>query len=1147
MNRSEAASLAGSPPLAGLLLLAALALTPDWAHARTITKPQADRWVIEQARLRVTVDPQAGRLSVLDQASGYEWRQAAAAGRQGGAPAFREVRAVPDGLTFVADFGMAKGRTNVFTVTLRVPAGSGDLCIQADMADRSAPLEYAPFLAPLLLDTPQGAFAVADYSNGHLYPLDLKPFRAGWLGGDRLNMPWVGVCDLERGLGYALILETSDDAAIESKPYAASGREVHAPRVAWLGSQGTFAYPRRLIYRFVSQGGYVALAKAYRAYAKEQGLLVTLAEKAKRNPNVRRLFGAADVWGSNDDRKRDFAAEAKAAGIERMILHGTAARERMQAANALGYLTSEYDNYTDIQPLAPGAQPDSHHDLLPDRAVLKADGQRMNAWLTYDKKTQFLKRCPTFWLPTAKLVLPKTLAAHPFLGRFIDVTTAESLYECYDPQHPLTRGDKRRCGEQLLAYARSLGLVVGGEHGIWWAVPHLDYLEGMMSSYQFAWPAGHLIRPKDRTEQFAGPYGADTWENYERWGIGHAYRVPLWELVFHDCVVSTWYWGDASDWLLQVDKANAAKKDAFNILYGTIPLLWVNRQGAWQADRELFLRTCRNTSRLHQAVAQAEMLSHAFLTPDRAVQQTRFSDGTEVVVNFGATPWPAKLRGRTYLLPQNGFAAKGPRLEQSLALVDGRPVTSIRAPGYSYTDRPGKSAAARRRPPNVIFILADDLGWTDLGCQSSTYYQTPAIDRLAAQGVRFTSFYSCQNCVPTRAALMTGQYAPRTGMFTVGSLERGQAEHRRLVPPANRTDLPLDRTTIARALKAAGYATALFGKWHLGQKGDYHPARRGFDEAIVSMGRHFDFVTDPPAAYPPGTYLADFLTDKALDFIERHRDRPFFLYLAHFGVHSPHEAKPELIAKHAGKAPIGGHRSPIYAAMIESVDQSVARVQAKLAELKLTDDTVIIFTSDNGGVGGYAAAGVKAHEITDNAPLRGGKGMLYEGGVRVPFLVRWPGVIPAGAVCDEPALHVDLFPTLLELAGGSPPAGQPLDGLSLAPLFQNPRAKLPREAIYAHFPGYLEGRGAGAWRTTPVGWVRARDFKLLEFFEDGRLELYNLKDDLGEKQNLAEAQPQKTAHLHGLLKAWRQTLKAPMPQPKDQRAPSAEARPATSP
>jgi arylsulfatase A-like enzyme len=367
----------------------------------------------------------------------------------------------------------------------------------------------------------------------------------------------------------------------------------------------------------------------------------------------------------------------------------------------------------------------------------------------------------------------------------------------------------------------------------------------------------------------------------------------------------------------------------------------------------------------------------------------------------------------------------------------------------------------------------------------SKYYETPAIDSLARQGMKFTSYYNCQNCAPTRAALMSGQYPPRTGIFTVGTLERGNARDRKMAVPENNTNLPLDRVTVAQALKEAGYATALFGKWHLGQTPVYHPAKRGFDEAIVSMGQHFNFNTNPKVEVPPGAYLADFLTDHAVRFIEKNKDRPFFLYLPHFGVHSPHHAKKDLIARYEKKEPVGGHKSPVYAAMIDSVDQSVGRILAKLEELKLTDNTVVIFSSDNGGVGGYEAAGVKASSITDNAPLRGGKGMLYEGGVRDPFIVRWPGVIQPGGVCDEPAIHVDIFPTFLEIAGAKAPK-QTLDGVSLVPLFKDAQAKLPRDAIYVHFPGYLEG-GPGHWRTTPVGTIRCGDFKLLEFFEDGRL------------------------------------------------------------
>jgi arylsulfatase A-like enzyme len=438
-------------------------------------------------------------------------------------------------------------------------------------------------------------------------------------------------------------------------------------------------------------------------------------------------------------------------------------------------------------------------------------------------------------------------------------------------------------------------------------------------------------------------------------------------------------------------------------------------------------------------------------------------------------------------------------------------------------------APAADRPPNVVFILADDLGWTDLGCQGSKYYETPNIDRLAKQGVRMTSAYTCgPNCQPTRAALMSGQYGPRTGVYTVGGTDRFDTSRRPLVPVDNVTTLPLDKMTWAKAVKPAGYATALFGKWHLGQQGKHHPGERGFDEAFTTMGKHFDFVTQPKVDYPKGTYLADWLTDKALGFIETNQTKPFLLCLHHFGVHSPHEAKPDWIAKFKPKPPAHGHKDPTYAAMIASVDESVGRVVAKLDELKLSENTLLIFTSDNGGVGGYKDAGVKANEgITNNAPLRGGKGMLYEGGVRVAFLARRPGTIPEGIVSDVPVNSVDLLPTILALTGAPGPKDYPLDGTNVMPALRG--EPLPgRKPLFWHFPGYL-GSGKDIWRTTPAGSVRDGDWKLIEFFETGKVELYNLKDDLGEKTDLAAKEPARRGAMHAKLKDWRIAVGAKMP------------------
>lgn len=440
------------------------------------------------------------------------------------------------------------------------------------------------------------------------------------------------------------------------------------------------------------------------------------------------------------------------------------------------------------------------------------------------------------------------------------------------------------------------------------------------------------------------------------------------------------------------------------------------------------------------------------------------------------------------------------------------------------------SAQAAGRP-NIVFILADDLGWSDTATYGSKYYETPHLDRLAAQGVKFTNYHNCQNCQPTRAALLTGQYGPRTGVYTVGGINRFDWESRPLRPVDNVQQLPLEKLTIAQQLKAAGYATGMFGKWHLGQQGAFHPGQRGFDEAIVSMGQHFNFNTLPRTDVPEGAYLADWLTDKGIDFIKRHKEGPFFLYLPHFGVHAPHQAKKELIAKFKEKPGVGGQNDPTYAAMIYSVDESIGRVVKALDELGVTENTVLIFSSDNGGVGGYVREGIKqTGDVTDNTPLRSGKGSLYEGGTRTPLVVRWPGITPAGKTCDTPAIHVDLFPTFLEIAGAKPPAPekQILDGESLVPLLRDPAAALKREAIYQHFPGYL-GAGPGQWRTTPVGTIQAGDWKLMEFFEDGRLELYNLRQDIGETKNLAKEQPEKTKELRDKMLAWRKSINAPMP------------------
>ncbi len=439
--------------------------------------------------------------------------------------------------------------------------------------------------------------------------------------------------------------------------------------------------------------------------------------------------------------------------------------------------------------------------------------------------------------------------------------------------------------------------------------------------------------------------------------------------------------------------------------------------------------------------------------------------------------------------------------------------------------------AQSQNQPNIVFIFIDDLGWKDVGFMGSEFYETPNIDRLAKQGMVFTDAYAnAPNCAPSRACLLSGQYSPRHGVYTVGSPERGQSRHRKLIPTPNKTVLSPEIVTIAERLKQAGYTCAHMGKWHLGNDPEAGPKAQGFDINVGGNQAGHPRTYFSPYKNPDledgleGEYLTDRLTDEALSFLEKNQSNPFFLYLSHYAVHTPLQAKEDMVEKYEEKDPGPLHDNPTYAAMIESTDQSVGRIMKKLDELKLADNTLVVFFSDNGGHGA----------ITTMDPLRGSKGMLYEGGIREPLIVRWPKKIAPGTTSDTPVIGLDFYPTLLELAGLKPEEDQPMDGVSLMPLLTQ-SGEIERDAIYWHFPAYLQAyqKGMGPWRTTPAGAIRVGDYKLIEFFEDGKLELYNLREDIGETKNLAEEIPDKTKELHQRMKAWRKKLDAPVPTEKN--------------
>jgi arylsulfatase A-like enzyme len=429
-----------------------------------------------------------------------------------------------------------------------------------------------------------------------------------------------------------------------------------------------------------------------------------------------------------------------------------------------------------------------------------------------------------------------------------------------------------------------------------------------------------------------------------------------------------------------------------------------------------------------------------------------------------------------------------------------------------------------KRPLNVVVFLIDDLGWTDLGYAGSDLYQTPNLDKLSRQGMRFTNGYSaCTVCSPTRAALMTGKYPAR--LHLTDWIPGHKKENAKLDIPDWTQYLAGSEVTLATVLRRAGYRTATIGKWHLGSRPESQPEAHGFDRNVAGTP-----AGQPPSYFSPykiptikdgpkGEYLTDRLAEEAVHFLDENKDRPFFLYLPHFAVHTPLQAKKDQVAEYERKIRPGmRHTNATYAAMVASMDAAVGRVLNRLAELGLEENTILIFTSDNGGL--------MLRNVTVNVPLRAGKGSTYEGGVRVPLIVRWPGVTSPGSVCREPVITCDYYPTLLEATGLADDAGHKVDGASLVPLLRDANATLARDAIYWHYPHYHPG---GA---TPYGAVRARDWKLVEFFEDNHIELYNLKDDEGEQRDLAATEAERARALREQLHAWRRALGAQMPTPR---------------
>ena len=452
------------------------------------------------------------------------------------------------------------------------------------------------------------------------------------------------------------------------------------------------------------------------------------------------------------------------------------------------------------------------------------------------------------------------------------------------------------------------------------------------------------------------------------------------------------------------------------------------------------------------------------------------------------------------------------------------------------------STPTDNEPTNFVFFLVDDLGWTDLGCFGSSFYDTPNVDRLAATGQRFTDAYAaCPVCSPTRASIMAGKYPARmdtTDYFGAAQPQKWKRNTKQL--PATYEDrLPHEEMTIAEALGEAGYATFFAGKWHLGPEG-FWPEDQGFDvnRGGITRGgpyggkRYFSPYGNPRLEDgPEGEHLPDRLASEAVKFIEEKQDGPFLVYLSFYSVHTPLMSREDLKEKYLARKKERGlvnelgqeykrdvrlvQEHAVYAGMVEAMDLAVGKVLDALDRLELTGNTVVLFMSDNGGLS------TSEGRPTSNLPLRAGKGWIYEGGIREPMMIRWPGVTEPGSVCSVPVVSTDFYPTILEMAGLPPRPKQHVDGLSLVPLLKERKAP-ERDAIYWHYPHY------GNQGSAPAGAIRAGDWKLIEWYEDGKLELFQLKDDIGETRDLAGENPEKVKELRARLVEWREETGARM-------------------
>jgi hypothetical protein len=584
--------------------------------------------------LQVRLDPQTHALTVTDKRTHHEWIQK------------------PLGPDFT--FTSSKVESGAIQISVHEVADNLDIAAVLMIAKDKPEFEITLTAAgpikstvsfPQAFSTRKGDWLIVPMNEGILYPVDDASIPQRTLqaySGHGICMPWYGVTASENGEGFMTIIGTPDDARIEIT--RRGGAELYI-RPQWEASKGQFSYSRKLHYVLFEKGSYVAQAKRYREYAKATGLFKTLAEKRRENPNVDLLIGAVNVWNW-DMRKVELATEMKQLGMDHVLWSSGGEPKELAAINNLGYLTSRYDIYQDVFP--PEAPKGSRHAGWPDDLVWKANGDWMRGWALHLKNPDGTAKVvdggvinSQRGLARAKIEIPEDLATHPYRCRFIDTTTASPFREDYNPAHPLTRSEDRKYKMQLLEFcSKDEKQVVGTETGIDPSVPYVHYYEGMLSlgSYRLPDSGRDMLKYKEPTPDFL------------KFQVGHFYRIPLWELVYHDCVVAQWYWGDYNNKAPEVWQ----RRDLFNILYGTPPMFMFNRD-TWQKEKDHFLSSYKAICPLVRTLGYDEMLSHEFLTPDHAVQRTKWKSGHETVVNFGDSAY--KLPdGRT--VPPMGTISK---------------------------------------------------------------------------------------------------------------------------------------------------------------------------------------------------------------------------------------------------------------------------------------------------------------------------------------------------------------------------------------------------------------------------------------------------------------------------------------------------------